>query len=536
LNTSPPPQKEYYFFKIALTVGCILVASTYALSPLMGAWFHLDDFWMLTISNHTNNVSSFWLEDHSKFYFYRPLGMSLWWYLTQNFGHQPTFHYAFNIGLHILVAIGFALWVAEICRSRPLVLFAFSAYMLHPIAVRTAAWLSDRFDLLATAAVFFSLHAFLRGTNSWRWKLWFLVCSAAAFTSKESGLALLVVLVAHYIARRQHNDHRLSSQLSVVITAYAMAATYLAVRQRLLTFNGLVVAETDVSTTLLVGAKAYITTFATALLGVQDYVPPHLLNVPLLLLIVIVGVLMTRYRHTDPRAVEAFFVGVALLTACLLIHANIAGYNLNLERVRYEITSARLFHLAFGGLFVLIAVPVAVLVGQHKQVPRRIAIAISVIALAGWTVSSHRYAQRWTDETQGNVKSVIAEAVLNVEALVVPDRCIVQFLGVSTLYRAFGDTSDQMIKAFLDRKSPAMRCVFITERSPFLVITPSSDCDSKNWGPHLPVRLGIAAKPFANLCYHFFDQADNTALSNHPNLVRFQWTASKKFIRVEKTL
>jgi hypothetical protein len=124
--------------------------------------------------------------------------------------------------------------------------------------------------------------------------------------------------------------------------------------------------------------------------------------------------------------------------------------------------------------------------------------------------------------------------VKSVETIAISDRCIVQFLGVSTLHRTFGETSDLMVKAFLQKNSPAMRCVFLTERSPFLVITPVDTCDSKRWSPHLPIRLNIGAKPFANLCYHFFDQADNAALLDHPNLVRFHWTEDRKFVRLQE--
>jgi hypothetical protein len=520
--------------KKALMIGCVLFASIYALSPLMNAWFHLDDFWMLTMGRHTNRVGSFWLEDHSKFYFFRPLSLSIWWFTTQGFGQLTAYHYAFNVSLHILVATGFSFWINRVSRSRWLALLGFAVYMLHPIAVRTTASLSDRFDLLATAAVFFSLHAFSHGAVNWRWKLWFLVCASAAFTSKESGLTLLVVLVAHYFFDRRQLSNRLSGQLTVLMMACTVATVYLVTRQALLAFNGLVVADSNVGASIFVGGIAYITTIATALVGVPELSPPHLSSAVLLLLIVVIGALVTRHRHTHPRAFESFFLGSSLLFACVCVHANIALYNLNVDRVNNEIISVRLFHLALGALFMLLVVPTALFVHQRTKNIQRIASAIGVFVLLVWTVSSHRYAEHWKDETQSGIQTVILDAVKNVETIAIADRCIVQFLGVPTLHRTFGETSDLMVKAFLQKNSPAMRCVFLTERSPFLVITPVDTCDSKRWSPHLPIRLNIGAKPFANLCYHFFDQADNAALLDHPNLVRFHWTDDRKFVRLQE--
>jgi hypothetical protein len=520
--------------KRALLIGCVLLASIYALSPLMNAWFHLDDFWMLAMGRHTNSVDSFWLEDHSKFYFFRPLSLSIWWLATQGFGQSTAYHYALNLSLHILVATGFSFWISGVSRSRWVALLGFAVYMLHPIAVRTTASLSDRFDLLATAAVFFSLHAFSQGAVNWRWKLWFLMCASAAFTAKESGLTLLVVLVAHYSLDRRQPSNRLSGQLTILMTVCAVAAVYLVTRQALLAFNGLVLADSNVGASIFVGGIAYITTIATALVGVPALSSPQLSSAVLLLLIVVIGALVTRHRRTHPRAFESFFLGAPLLCACVCVHANIALYNLNVDRVNNEIISVRLFHLALGALFMLLIVPTALFVHQRTKNIQRAASVIGVFVLLVWTVSSHRYAEHWKDETQSGIQTVILDAVKNVETIAIADRCIVQFLGLSTLYRTFGETSDLMVKAFLQKNSPVMRCVFLTERSPFIVITPVDTCDSRRWGPHLPIRLNISAKPFANLCYHFFDQADNAALLDHPNLVRFQWTADQKFVRLER--
>lgn len=102
-------------FRFACAASVLL--SLLCLHPLADAWFHRDDFWLLALSRYTQNPIDFWAYDHSAFYFFRPLAMTVWWYSVAVLGVDPPLHNALNALLHVVVAISFGLWMRAFARS-----------------------------------------------------------------------------------------------------------------------------------------------------------------------------------------------------------------------------------------------------------------------------------------------------------------------------------------------------------------------------------------------------------------------------------
>lgn len=175
------------------------------LLPLNGAWFHRDDFWLLSLARHTTNPLYFWTYDHSAFYFFRPVAMTLWWCSVALWGSEPTAHYALNALLHGAVALSFGLWMRAFARSSTVGGLAIVFYAVHPVAVRTTMWLSDRFDLLASGSVFAACALFLHPSDSKLRRAELCLLTLSACLSKETGFVLLALVALHFMFRR-HAD------------------------------------------------------------------------------------------------------------------------------------------------------------------------------------------------------------------------------------------------------------------------------------------------------------------------------------------
>lgn len=181
--------------------GAIVLAGI-CLLPLNGAWFHRDDFWLLSLARYTTNPLYFWTYDHSAFYFFRPATMTLWWCSVALWGSALTAHYALNALLHCAVALSFGLWMRAFARSPTVGGFAIRFYAVHPVAVRTTMWLSDRFDLMATTRVFAACALFLHPSHAKLRRAGLRLLTLSSCLSKKTGVALLALVAVHFMFRR----------------------------------------------------------------------------------------------------------------------------------------------------------------------------------------------------------------------------------------------------------------------------------------------------------------------------------------------
>lgn len=127
---------------------------------------------------------------------YRPLTIATYRWQFEGVGLDASAFRTFNLALHAIVS-ALVFWVARRLRlSRPGAFFAGAFFAVHPVHAEAVGWIVGRAELLAT---FFSLLAILarpdgRSTSSAR-SIAAAGCYAAAALSKESALALPLVLV-----------------------------------------------------------------------------------------------------------------------------------------------------------------------------------------------------------------------------------------------------------------------------------------------------------------------------------------------------
>lgn len=136
--------------------------------------------------------------------YFRPLVLSTWMAEMQFFQLTPLYSHAVNVVLH---GISTCLVFAIACRvferyegARAAALCAALLYTAHPCLAEGVAWISGRFDLLATALLLAGCAVALAPATVARCA-WVAVLALGAMLSKETGVLLAPLLVLLTLAR-----------------------------------------------------------------------------------------------------------------------------------------------------------------------------------------------------------------------------------------------------------------------------------------------------------------------------------------------
>lgn len=168
--------------------------------------------------------------------YYRPLFMS-WLLLNRKlFGlYTPAWHAA-SVLLH-LIATWLAFVVArQLFRDSARAGFVALLFGLHPIHVETVAWISGATDTLMAVFALAAFSAWIGGErdpqHERKWKLLAVVFYVASCLSKETGVLLPIVVVAHDMLRgRYERDWKgISKAIWNALPLWIAAAGYIVVR------------------------------------------------------------------------------------------------------------------------------------------------------------------------------------------------------------------------------------------------------------------------------------------------------------------
>jgi len=172
--------------KALLALTGLLAIFCYA--PALRAYFVQDDFVLLAIARQLHQPLLLFFHDHfpGSLYF-RPLGLLAWWLSAAAFDNAPRGHYAMNLLLHLGTVAALYTLLQRLRRDAPLNTVWTAAYAVHPLAIGTSLWLSDRFDLIATAFSLLALSAAIGYVQrpAPRRLLSVLACILLAFMAKE---------------------------------------------------------------------------------------------------------------------------------------------------------------------------------------------------------------------------------------------------------------------------------------------------------------------------------------------------------------
>lgn len=206
-----------------------------AFRPGLDGYFTADDFGFLAVARYLDNPL-YLLGDHFPgSLYYRPLGQFFWWLGYRLAGADPYGHHLLDLGLHVLNAWLLYRLLLRLHPSVPAALGAASLFVVHPLALGTLAWLSDRFDLLALGCSLVCLSYTLDYAAGGRGRDRMLALAALALALLAKELAYLLPVaatVALFTLPSRRPGWR--ARVEAVLPYWLLAAAMLALRHALL--------------------------------------------------------------------------------------------------------------------------------------------------------------------------------------------------------------------------------------------------------------------------------------------------------------
>ena len=488
----------------------------------------------IAIGRHIDNPLVLLVQDSIGAYFFRPVVMFAWWATAAVLGEAAPAHLAFNVAWHagngLLL---FALLRTTGVSAAPAGIAAVG-FIAHPSAFSAAAWLSDRFDLFATAFGLAALIAVERYLEAPRRALaaWAAIATLAALFSKEIGFALagLALLAILWPDRERHAaGARARMRLFGLIAGCMLVA--LAVRPLVLRPGP---QETFFESGVLATVLGGLWTWIRELPGFLVVVHGNVLGVTAWIL----GLIGLVAAVLLPRARSAFFAGglariagcgLALMLAAALAQApvlnslQLAGYTL--EAFDYgSLAGSRLYYVPLAGFALIAGAAGEAIVRAGLPRPAKLAaVVLTACALVGLVATSRSIGREWA--TYARVRSDdFARAALAAIAArrdLAPG-CKIYLLETPALAANFRDTADTAVKQALPRRHPALGCFIQAEHAPWyhLVATGALPPDAEKPLETIQVR-GRAFEPLAlsNLSYYYLRIPDTPAVLDDPRAI-----------------
>jgi len=469
--------RRHHWRIVAVAAGCLAAAWCYA--PALHAYFIEDDFPLLALARMLHQPWQVFYHDHFPgSLFFRPLGVFVWWLTAAAFGTAARGEYAVNLALHLGCVL--ALYTLLQCLRRGSSLNALwsSAFAVHPVAIGTALWLSDRFDLLATMFSLLGLAAAVAYVQRPRARMLaaLLLCLLLAFAGKE--IALVGALAAGALIMLPNRDWPLTpAQRWPAVAAIALLiGAWLAYRAAMMSHsqNTLVhldsfgaMLATGIAAWLRVGYEYFVVDPRQALAATAA----QAVGAALMVLAITVCARTRRVRATAWGVAAA--VAILLLlpgpTQAPVVAITVAaGWT---ERNWFEVAiESRLYHISLAGFIValMLLTTRASGAGSDRQFTRIDCLAAAGLALmmAAWIPASHALAHDYASHTRGQIAPLQAARAAIARLHLAPGRCQIYLLDTAAL-RGFGGNGDAMIKATTADLTRLEHCLVLTERTPW---------------------------------------------------------------------
>ena len=475
--------------KTLLLLVCLLATWCYA--PALHAYFAQDDFTLLALARLLHEPAlPFWHDHFPGSLFFRPLGIFVWWLTVACFDNAPRGHYAVNLLLHLGVVLALYTLLQRLRRDAPLNVVWTAAYAVHPLAIGTALWLSDRFDLIATAFSLLALAAAADYAQQPRFGRLAAVlgCVLLAFMGKE--IAIVGAIAAAALIALPNRGWPLSAtqRWTAVAAIGLLTAAWLGYRQALLLepqnalrHAGPLVAmfAKGIALWLRIGFEylfldprqaAWVKTLVAAaavLLGVA---------------------VVLAARGEGWKRPGALGVAAAILVLLFLPGptqapvVSVSTSDLTAQTFWFDlIGESRLYHLSLAALIaglMLLTTPPASATAQSAR-PGQLAAGMALgLMLVAWIPASHALAHDFARHTREQIGPLSA-ANAAIAKLPLPARhCQIYLLDATSIW-GLADIGDPTIKASSPAPSRLEHCLVLTERTPWgnFVRTGSVDAD-----------------------------------------------------------
>ncbi|MFT3790821.1 MAG: hypothetical protein QM741_07040 [Rudaea sp.] len=481
-----------------------LALGAWCYAPALHAFFAQDDFAFLAFVRLLHEPWLLFVHNHFPDYaYFRPLGVLLWWFVAAAAADAAWPQYALNLALHLGCVAALYTLLQRLHRDAPLNAAWAALYAVHPLAVGTALWLSDRFDLLAMLFSLLALNAALAYVERPRTAtlLGLLGALLLAFLGKELGIvgAIAAFAAIALAPRAQPEAKRRATALGAIV---ALTLAWLAYRHAMLSVP---VGDGSVRLPALAafatGSRNWLRAGAVYLFADPRAPRWTIVCVASATVLWIVAALQARRAAPDSR--PRLHVAAALLVLALLpglVQAPVAakhlaagigadGFFFNL------IVPSRFFHLTLSGLVCLLAAITAAPRARSASALGLCALGIA-LAVAALAPLSQRIARDYADGTNRQAAAFAsAEAALDRAALPA-HACQVYFLHTASLW-GFAGYSDAIAKGLATDPERLAHCLVSTEQPAWTYFVRRASVQTDDARPLHP--LAIAGTPFPTL-------------------------------------
>jgi hypothetical protein len=469
---------RHRYWRAAALAG-VCLAAIWCYAPALHAYFMQDDFLLLALARMVHQPLQVFYHDHFPgSLFFRPLGIFIWWLTTAAFERAPYGQYAANLALHLGVVFALYTLLQRLRRDAPLNAAWTAAFAVHPVAIGTALWLSDRFDLIATAFSLVALSAAIAYVQRPRAGAMaaVLVFLLLAFAGKE--IAIVGALAACALIALPNRDWPLTpmQRWPAVAAILLLVCAWLVYRAALMTNpqNSLLHADSLVATF----AKGIALWFRVG----YDYfvVDPRqaawmtalqaLGAVPIVLAIIVTA------RDGNPPS-RAYGLVAAIAILLLLpgpTQAPVVSIFVSAVGAArgwfYMAIESRLYHISLAGLIaaLMLLTTQAVSAAPDRRFSRVDCLVAAGLALmmAAWIPASHALAHDYASHTREQVGPLQAAHTAIARLDLPSGRCQIYLLDATSLW-GFADSGDATIKATAPDLGRLEHCLVLTERTPW---------------------------------------------------------------------
>lgn len=485
-----------------LAIGVFAFAATlFTFRSLIDADFTGDDWHYLALFRHIDSPADIFRTNIAATYLYRPVALFVFWLSERAFGVQPTAHYGLNIALHVWAALEVYFLSKATTERSTLSAWTAAFFLVFPAAAATPLWISDRFDLIATATVLCSLRCMLKWASSAASAPTYLWASALAaliaFGSKEVAFALApsLLLSLALLRERSRADRLLAGSLLAATVTVALLFRWLALGgwkgDQSLSLNFATVAS---------GIQLWATRLPTA---VQTH-NGHLA----LTAVATVAMLAYFFRRDRPLiSVDGYRLRIlaillSLLAGIVVVQSPIAAIALKFSSSPLDTVSLRFYYAALAVAFVF----AAVLIGGIARQPSRftgVTQCVAALALAWCALGSSAQSRAWATATRiekDRSASALLEYFKRSTDALQASPCIVRL----PAEMAAGVDLDLRFKALLPYADPRVDCAVITDPPQAQTITRLSTCDAKAFFPARSTVPGLQPLVRSGTCTFFF--------------------------------
>jgi Dolichyl-phosphate-mannose-protein mannosyltransferase len=537
--------------RIALYLVATTALAALLYYPLSTARPYADDFAFFTMARQIEEPWRLLVQDAYGLFFFRPVGAFFWWLTTALFGDHFAAHYLTNVVLHLGCASLLLVFARSLSISAPVAAASAIAFAAHPTAFSAAAWLSDRFDLLAVLFGLASLVCVQRfiARGSKAWAAGAALAAFASMLSKETGFVFPVMgalLLAWADPRHATASARARSVGAIGLVATAVAALglrTLALRagaDAILFAGGLLHTLVDGT----IKWARFLPDFVIAEAGSATAVFAWFTTLMILLLAALLAAARGAFDRSLARAM-AMGLTLMLLSAIVqspVIQASrVLPYNLAgrpADSALFDwLVGNRFYYLSLAGFFVALG---AIAEGTWRSLAARgmrgAAVAVSILAgiailalLAGARAVGRDWS-RFTRTQDAALLAATAETFAGSQEWAAG--CKLFLLGTHEYSRTFLYVADVFVKHTLPRGHALMGCLVQTEVAPWFHLA-----DHRKLQRVSPLEMiTIRGKPYpplqvGNMAVYYLRIPDSEAVRNDPDS-RFFAYDGKRFVEV----